>query len=179
MPEPVVCPIHSFTLVCASSPACTVRCTVRGHTHRTQTCDPPTTRILARALPRNRLRILVSFRVSYRTSLHLHQAPSSHAPLVSPRTNLPLLFTLSRRFSLYLPPPRSASPTPLTLIYVPAFRISYPSHSHPRSRVTPTPRRPPHSSNCIPKPLLPRPTPLPHPIPSSPPSNNSESFTLN
>ena len=114
-----------------------------------------------------------------RTSLHLHQAPSSHAPLVSPRTNLPLLFTLSRRFSLYLPPPRSASPTPLTLIYVPAFRISYPSHSHPRSRVTPTPRRPPHSSNCIPKPLLPRPTPLPHPIPSSPPSNNSESFTLN
>ena len=74
-----------------------------------------------------------------------------------------------------------------------AFRISYPSHSHLRSRLphllpfslpSTFPRHshasspPPHSSNCIPKPLLPRPTPLPHPIPSSPPSNNSESFTL-
>lgn len=134
MPEPVVCPIHSFTLVCASSPACTVRCTVRGHTHRTQTCDPPTTRVLARALPRNRLRILVSFRVSTvllficikhrRPTLLLYLLeqtyPSSSlslgASLCTYRHRVPhlLLLSLSSTF------PPSASPTLLTPIHVPA-----------------------------------------------------------
>ena len=114
------------------------------HTPHTDLRPAHHTRTRTRATPESSPHSSV-FPCVDRTSLHLHQAPSSHAPLVSPRTNLPLLFNLSRRFSLYLPPPRSASPTPLTLIYVPAFRISYPSHSHPRSRVTPTPRRPHHT----------------------------------